>query len=64
MNPADSFACAIGDRARDQIHLALAQVSTNSQQLLATQSSHFVWVDQPEIMLDAVEKMIDRTKSQ
>jgi pimeloyl-ACP methyl ester carboxylesterase len=56
MNPAD--------RARDQIHLALAQVSTNSQQLLATQSSHFVWVDQPEIMLDAVEKMIDRTKSQ
>jgi pimeloyl-ACP methyl ester carboxylesterase len=56
MNPAD--------RARDQIHLALAQVSTNSQQLLATQSSHFVWVDQPEIMLDAVEKMIDQTKSQ
>jgi pimeloyl-ACP methyl ester carboxylesterase len=63
INPADSFACAIGDRARDQIHLALAKVSTNSQQLLATQSSHFVWVDQPEIMLDAVEKMIDRTKS-
>jgi pimeloyl-ACP methyl ester carboxylesterase len=56
MNPAD--------RARERIHLALAKVSTNSQQLLAPQSSHFVWVDQPEIMLDAVEKMIDRTKSQ
>jgi pimeloyl-ACP methyl ester carboxylesterase len=52
MNPAD--------RARDQIHLALAQVSTNSQQLLAPQSSHFVWVDQPEIVAEAVEKMIDR----
>jgi pimeloyl-ACP methyl ester carboxylesterase len=52
MNPAD--------RARDQIHLALAKVSTNSQQLLAPNSSHFVWVDQPEIMVEAVEKMIDR----
>jgi pimeloyl-ACP methyl ester carboxylesterase len=55
MNPAD--------RARDQIHLALARVSTDSQQLLAPQSSHFVWVDQPEIMVEAVEKMIDQTKS-
>ncbi len=55
MNPAD--------QARDRIHLALAKVSTNSEQLLAPQSSHFVWADQPEIMLDAVEKMIDRTKS-
>ncbi len=54
MNPAD--------RARDQIHLALAKVSTNAQQLLAPQSSHFVWVDQPEVMVDAVEKMIDRIK--
>jgi pimeloyl-ACP methyl ester carboxylesterase len=52
MNPAD--------RARDQIHLALAKVSTNSQQLLAPNSSHFVWVDQPEIMIEAVERMIDR----
>jgi pimeloyl-ACP methyl ester carboxylesterase len=55
MNPAD--------RARDQIHLALAKVSTDSQQLLAPQSSHFVWVDQPEIMVEAVEKMIDRNHS-
>jgi pimeloyl-ACP methyl ester carboxylesterase len=55
MNPAD--------RARDQIHLALAQVSTNSQQLLAPQSSHFVWVDQPEIMVEAVERMIDKNHS-
>ncbi len=51
MNPAD--------RARDQIHLALAKVSTNTQQLLAPQSSHFVWVDQPTVIVDAVQKMID-----
>jgi pimeloyl-ACP methyl ester carboxylesterase len=52
MNPAD--------QARDQIHLALARVSTNSQQLLAPHSSHFVWVDQPEIIVEAIERMIDR----
>jgi hypothetical protein len=55
MNPAD--------RARDQIHLALAKVSTDSQQLLAPNSSHFVWVDQPEIMVEAVENMINQIKS-
>ncbi len=47
------------DRARDQIHLALNQVSGNSRQLLAPQSSHFVWVDQPEVMVAAVEEIID-----
>jgi pimeloyl-ACP methyl ester carboxylesterase len=46
------------DRSRDRIHLALAKVSNNSQQLLAPNSSHFVWVDQPEIMVVAVERMI------
>lgn len=56
MNPAD--------RARDQIHLALIKVSTNSEQLWAPQSSHFVWVDQPEIMVEAVKSMITQTKSQ
>jgi pimeloyl-ACP methyl ester carboxylesterase len=55
MNPAD--------RARDQIHIALAQVSNNSQQLLAPQSSHFVWIDQPEVMLDAVKRMIDQSNN-
>jgi pimeloyl-ACP methyl ester carboxylesterase len=51
------------DRARDQIHIALDKVSTDSQQLLAPHSSHFVWVDQPEIMVAAVELVIDRIKS-
>jgi pimeloyl-ACP methyl ester carboxylesterase len=47
------------DRARDQIHLALAQVSSNSQQIVANQSSHFVWVDQPETMVAAVKMIIN-----
>jgi pimeloyl-ACP methyl ester carboxylesterase len=55
MNPAD--------RARDQIHIALDKISTDSQQLPAPHSSHFVWVDQPEIMVAAVELVIDRINS-
>jgi hypothetical protein len=55
MNPAD--------RVRDQIHLDLAKVSTNSQQLLAQQSSHFVWIDRPDVMVAAVEKMIEMSLS-
>jgi hypothetical protein len=51
------------DRARDQIHLDLAKVSTNSQQLLAQQSSHFVWIDRPDVMVAAVEQMIEMSNS-
>jgi pimeloyl-ACP methyl ester carboxylesterase len=47
------------DRARDQIHLDLAKVSTNSQQLLAAKSSHFVWIDRPDVMVAAVAKVIE-----
>jgi pimeloyl-ACP methyl ester carboxylesterase len=49
----------LADRTRDQIHLALAQVSSNSQQIAAEQSSHFVWVDQPETILTAVKMIIN-----
>jgi pimeloyl-ACP methyl ester carboxylesterase len=55
MNPAD--------RARDQIHLALAQLSTNSQQFSTPTSSHFVWIDDPEIMVTAVRAAIAAGKS-
>jgi pimeloyl-ACP methyl ester carboxylesterase len=47
------------DRSRDQIHLDLAKVSTNSQQLLAPKSSHFVWIDRSDVMFDAVEEIVE-----
>jgi pimeloyl-ACP methyl ester carboxylesterase len=47
------------DRARDNIHLALGQVSSNTQQIAADRSSHFVWVDQPEAIVSAVELIIN-----
>jgi pimeloyl-ACP methyl ester carboxylesterase len=43
------------DRARDNIHLALAKISSNSQQIAADKSSHFVWVDEPETIVAAIQ---------
>jgi pimeloyl-ACP methyl ester carboxylesterase len=50
------------DRVRDKIHLDLAAVADNTQQFPAIESSHFVWVDQPKIMVEAVKNVIDRLK--
>jgi pimeloyl-ACP methyl ester carboxylesterase len=44
----------IADRVRDRIHLDLLQLSTNTQQILANHSSHFVWIDQPDKIINAV----------
>lgn len=43
------------NRLRDKIHLDLMQLSSISTQLPASHSSHFVWVDEPEVMVAAVE---------
>ncbi len=48
------------DQVRDQIHIDLLKLSTNSQQVLANQSSHFVWIDQPELIIDAVATLLSK----
>ncbi len=51
------------DRVRDRIHLDLLKLSTNTTQILADRSSHFVWIDEPEIIVAAVANLahkIDR----
>ena len=48
------------DRVRDQIHLNLMNLSTNSQQILASKSSHFVWIDQPELIIGAVATLLSK----
>lgn len=47
------------DRVRDRIHQALIQLSTCSHQVLATRSSHFVWIDEPEIIVNAVADLLE-----
>ncbi len=46
------------DRLREKMHTELLQLSTNSIQLQATKSSHFVWVDEPEIIVSAIQQLL------
>lgn len=48
------------NRLRDRIHIALMEVSSDCTQLQASESSHFVWVDQPEIMIQAVKLILNK----
>lgn len=43
------------NQLRERMHNDLLNISSDSTQLLAHQSSHFVWTDQPDIILSAVK---------
>jgi pimeloyl-ACP methyl ester carboxylesterase len=47
------------DRVRDRIHLDLLKLSTNCQQVLANHSSHFVWIDRPDSIVNAVAILLE-----
>ena len=45
---------ATADRVRDRIHRDLLKLSSDTRQVSADRSSHFVWIDEPEIIANAV----------
>jgi pimeloyl-ACP methyl ester carboxylesterase len=47
------------DRVRAKIHLDLLKLSTNCQQIFADRSSHFVWIDRPDSIVNAVTILLD-----
>lgn len=49
---------ATADRVRDRIHLNLLKLSTDTKQILAQRSSHFIWIDQPEQIVEAVANLL------
>ncbi|MDJ0682319.1 MAG: alpha/beta hydrolase [Xenococcaceae cyanobacterium MO_167.B52] len=46
------------DKLRNKIHQDLSQLSTNYTELQAKSSGHFVWLDQPEIITEAVKVIL------
>jgi pimeloyl-ACP methyl ester carboxylesterase len=46
------------DKLRETMHGELLGLSTNCTQLLARYSSHFVWVDEPEVILAAIRQLL------
>lgn len=48
------------NQLREQMHTALLELSTDCVQLQAHQSGHFVWIDQPELILTAIEIVLGK----
>ncbi|MBZ8179520.1 alpha/beta hydrolase [Oscillatoria salina] len=46
------------DKLRDKMHCELLKLSTNCTQIQASKSSHFVWIDEPEIILAAIQQLL------
>ncbi|MDJ0725798.1 MAG: alpha/beta hydrolase [Prochloraceae cyanobacterium] len=46
------------DRLRDRMHEELLKLSSNCRQIQANKSDHFVWIDQPEVIIEAIEQML------
>lgn len=44
---------------RDKMHRSLSNLGDNFTEISAPNSSHFVWTDQPEIMLQAIEQLLN-----
>jgi pimeloyl-ACP methyl ester carboxylesterase len=50
------------DRLRDQMHEQLMTLSTDCQQRSAKGSSHFVWVDRPDVIVTAVHDLLEQVR--
>lgn len=48
------------NRLREQMHAELLQLSTDCTQIHAKRSSHFVWIDRPDIILTAIEIVLSK----
>jgi pimeloyl-ACP methyl ester carboxylesterase len=46
------------DRLREMMHVELLKLSTNCTQLEVKRSSHFVWTDEPEVILSAIQHLL------
>ena len=52
------------DQVRDQIHQDLSSISNDFTQLYASNSSHFVWIDEPEKIIEAVKIIKNKLDNQ
>lgn len=52
------------NRLRDQIHEELLKLSSQSELKLASRSGHFVWIDQPDVIIDAAKIVLQRSPDQ
>ncbi len=51
------------NRLRNEMHQELLRLSTNCEQIDAIRSSHFVWIDQPDLLVGAVKQLVEQDTS-
>jgi len=51
------------NRLRDKMHTELGKLSTDYLEVEASTSGHFVWVDQPDVIVDAVRSILNKIDS-
>lgn len=57
------FSISPADKLRDVIQSNLLLLSTDCEQLLTETSSHFVWIDEPEVILAAVRRVLEKVEN-
>ena len=50
------------DRLRNKMHSNLSALSDNFTEISASNSSHFVWTDEPEIIFEAIKQLVHYQK--
>ncbi|MCF4970086.1 alpha/beta fold hydrolase [Nostoc sp. CMAA1605] len=48
------------NQLREQMHTRIINLSPDCVQIDANKSSHFVWIDQPELILDAIKIILEK----
>jgi len=51
------------NQLREKMHVELCNLSTDCLQVEASKSGHFVWVDQPEVIVNAVKTVLGKISS-
>lgn len=51
------------NQLREEMHVELCHLSTDCIQVEANKSGHFVWLDQPEVIVNAVRIILDKINS-
>ena len=51
------------NQLREKMHEELCKLSTDCLQVEASKSGHFVWIDQPDVIVDAVRTVLNKIES-
>lgn len=51
------------NQLREKMHLELSTLSTDFVQLEASKTGHFVWLDRPDVIVDAVKMLLNKINS-